>query len=184
MPQDPVWTSPRLDTDLRIRQARRAEADELARLETAAFAGDRLSRRSFAALARSASAILLTARRADALQGYVLVLTRRGGKSARLYSLAVAPEAAGRGIGSRLLAAAEAAAASRGAESLQLEVRPDNGAAIALYESRGYRRAGRRPAYYDDGSEALRYRRALRAAGRTGTRAAARDEARREASRN
>ena len=161
MLRDRSPTLPRIDADLRLRQARSVDVDDLAQLEQAAFAGDRLSRRSFAALVRGASAILLTARRGAALEGYVLVLTRRGSRVARLYSLAVAPTAHGRGVGSRLLRAAEAAAAARGADCLRLEVRADNISAIRLYERRGYRSIGHRPNYYDDGAAALRYQRRL-----------------------
>jgi ribosomal protein S18 acetylase RimI-like enzyme len=166
-----------IEAALRIRLARAADVDGLARLETAAFSADRLSRRSFAALVRSPSAILLIGRAGDALAGYALVLTRRGSRTARLYSLAVAPAAAGRGIGGRLLAAAEAAAKARGAEHLRLEVRSDNPSAIALYERRGYRRVGALPNYYEDGAEALRYQRRLRQSA-VGGAAAARSERR------
>ena len=82
---------------------------------------------------------MLVASGAEAPVGYAVVLTRRGSRSARLYSIAVAAEAAGRGIGSRLLAAAEEAARRRGADRLHLEVRADNSTAIRLYERAGYR---------------------------------------------
>jgi ribosomal protein S18 acetylase RimI-like enzyme len=161
MPQDNSFSPAPIDSDLRLRPARRTDANALARLETAAFRGDRLSRRSFAALVRSPSAILLVAIVSGAIVGYALVLTRRGSRVARLYSLAVAPEAGGQGLGSRLLAASERAARARGAESLRLEVRSDNSAAIGLYERRGYRLIGRRADYYHDGAAALRYQRRL-----------------------
>jgi ribosomal protein S18 acetylase RimI-like enzyme len=154
---------PLTDADLRIRPAQAADLDGLMGLETAAFASDRLTRRRLRALAGSLSTILLVAGSAGALTGYVLVLTRRNSRAARLYSLAVAPAAAGQGIGSRLLAAAEVAARARGADEIRLEVRLDNGAAIKLYQSRGYRNVGRREDYYADGMAAVRYARDLRA---------------------
>ena len=127
-----------------------------------AFASDRLSRRNLAALMKSPSARILVACRNGGVDGYGLVLTRSGSRIARLYSLAVDPEAGGRGIGSRLLAAAEADAAATGAERMRLEVRSDNRPAIALYERRGYAAIGRREAYYEDGAPAYRYERQLR----------------------
>jgi ribosomal-protein-alanine acetyltransferase len=154
---------PLTDADLHIRPAEAADLDGLMGLETAAFASDRLTRRRLRALAGSPSAIFLVAESADALSGYVLVLTRRNSRAARLYSLAVAPALAGQGIGSRLLAVAEAAAQARDADEIRLEVRVDNLTAIRLYESRGYRNIGRRQDYYADGMAAVCYARDLRA---------------------
>ena len=44
---------------------------------------------------------------------------------------------------------------------MRLEVQPGNRAAIARYEKSGYRRTGRLPGYYNDGSDALRYEKVL-----------------------
>uniref|UniRef100_UPI002147BA8E GNAT family N-acetyltransferase n=1 Tax=Tahibacter caeni TaxID=1453545 RepID=UPI002147BA8E len=65
------------------------------------------------------------------------------------------------GIGAALLAAAETAARARGLQTLSLEVRRDNAAAVRLYESRGYRRIAALDAYYDDGAAAWRYAKSL-----------------------
>ena len=84
-------------------------------------------------------------------------------RRARLYSLAVDPQARGLGL-ARSLVAAEAEALRRGAAALTLEVRVDNEAAIRLYEALGYRGLGRRSDYYEDGADALRYEKPLTAA--------------------
>jgi ribosomal protein S18 acetylase RimI-like enzyme len=152
---------PLRDTDLRIREARSADLGALSELEASVFATDRLSRRRFAALMKSPSVSFMVAADGKAVVGYVLLLTRRGGRAARLYSLAVAPGSAGRGVGSRLLAAAETAALERGADALRLEVRRDNAGAIQFYERRGYQLIGRHEDYYEDGMTAVRYARAL-----------------------
>jgi ribosomal-protein-alanine acetyltransferase len=130
------------------------DLDALARLEAVSFPTDKLSRRSFMRFVRSPTADLLVAARSDRVLGYALVLCRRSGRSARLYSIAVAAEEAGRGVGSRLLAAAEARAKARGAERLTLEVRSDNPAAINFYRRRGYQEIGTRKDYYEDGMSA------------------------------
>jgi ribosomal-protein-alanine acetyltransferase len=137
------------------------DLDALARLEAASFSSDKLSRRSFLRLTRSPTADLLVAADADRILGYAVLLHRRGGRSARLYSIAVGAEEAGRGIGSRLLAAAEERAKARGAERLHLEVRADNPAAIRFYRRKGYRETGARTGYYEDGMSALLFSRAL-----------------------
>jgi ribosomal protein S18 acetylase RimI-like enzyme len=133
----------------------------LAELEEEIFPSDRMSRRRFAALAKRPSARILLACRGRDILGYAILLTRRGIRTARLYSLAVAPEAAGQGIGRRLLSEIEAAARRRRALRLRLEVRADNGRAIRLYMDGGYGLIGRRPDYYSDGVEALLYARDL-----------------------
>jgi RimJ/RimL family protein N-acetyltransferase len=53
-----------------------------------------------------------------------------------------------RGIGSALLAAAEAWALASGVTKLELHVFPYNEAALALYEKRGYEREGYRRRHY------------------------------------
>jgi len=136
-------------------------------LEEETFAGDRLSHASFRRLLHRNTSELVIATSApgpaatDTILGYALVLFRDGSRLARLYSIAVAPRAQGRGVGSRLLDAAESAAAERARTVMRLEVRADNLGAIRLYLSRGYREIGRAPGYYEDGAEALKLERAL-----------------------
>lgn len=67
--------------------------------------------------------------------------------------LALVPGARGRGLGTRALAAAEAAAvADLGLRKLLLQVRADNAAALALYGRADWRRVGTLQAQYDDGA--------------------------------
>jgi [ribosomal protein S18]-alanine N-acetyltransferase len=141
-----------------IRLARASDVDALAALENTVFEADRISRKSFRSMVDSASAIVLVAAAQDAIAGYCTLLFRAGSRKARLYSLAAAR---GSGIGRALLAAAEETAARRGCEELRLEVREDNARAIDLYEKSGYRRFGRKPDYYADGTAALLYEKPL-----------------------
>lgn len=60
-----------------------------------------------------------------------------------------------RGVAARLLEQALSSCAARGLDSAWLEVRAGNAAAIALYRRFGFVVAGRRPAYYPDGEDAL-----------------------------
>jgi ribosomal-protein-alanine N-acetyltransferase len=60
-----------------------------------------------------------------------------------------------KGLARRLMSLAEEHAAEMSGESLTLEVRDTNIEAIAMYESLGYERAGIRPAYYQDGEDAV-----------------------------
>lgn len=93
--------------------------------------------------------------------GNAIALFRMGARAAHLYSLTVDPLHQGRGVGRLLLSRVEEAAIARGLARLQLEVRADNDAAIALYRSAGFVETGRRPDYYADGQEALSMEKSL-----------------------
>ncbi len=79
-------------------------------------------------------------------QGFALGRAVAG--EAELLTICVAPEARRQGIARRLIAAIEAAARLRRADSLILEVAADNAAAIALYRGAGFAATARRAGYY------------------------------------
>jgi ribosomal protein S18 acetylase RimI-like enzyme len=147
---------------LHIRPASAADAAVLSDLESAVFATDRLSPRSFRRLAEAPGAIMLVAEDDRSVAGYCIVLTRSGSDVARLYSLAAAPGR--RGVGRLLLAGAETAAGARGLRRMRLEVRDDNARARDLYERAGYVRFAQVQDYYADGAAAIRYQRWLEGA--------------------
>lgn len=76
------------------------------------------------------------------------LLGRAVAGEAELLTLAVAPEARRLGLGRKLVARFLYQAQLRGAGRAFLEVKADNAAAIALYESAGFAPAGRRRGYY------------------------------------
>jgi len=152
-----------------IRPGQVADIPALLRLEEACFDSDRLSRRSFNHVLTKAKASLFVAESAPhgsdpggAIIGYGLVLFHLGTALARLYSLAVHPSQRGRGIGIQLLDYAESETRRHDCVALRLEVRADNAAAIALYESRAYRRLIPLPHYYEDASDGWRYEKRMR----------------------
>jgi ribosomal protein S18 acetylase RimI-like enzyme len=146
---------------IRIRRAEPGDIDALVKLEHRVFATDRLSRRSLRRFLRSPNAEVLVAVEHAQLAGVVIVLFRSGSVVARLYSIAVAPHAGGRGVAPMLLEAAEAAALARGCRTMRLEVHHANHAAISRYRKSGYREFGRHRAYYEDGGAALRFEKRL-----------------------
>lgn len=76
-----------------------------------------------------------------------------------VHTMAVEPEAQGRGIGRRLLRALLAGADAHGGPMF-LDVRVGNEPAIGLYESAGFARVGVRPRYYQpSGADAIVMRR-------------------------
>jgi len=146
-----------------VRSATIGDLEALLSLEVRCFTTDRLSRRSFRRFIALERADCAVATLGGRVVGYALTLFRAGTALARLYSIAVNPEARSRGVGEALLRAAEAGALERDCVVLRLEVRPDNAAAIALYRRFGYRSFTRLPDYYEDHSDALRMQKALRA---------------------
>jgi ribosomal protein S18 acetylase RimI-like enzyme len=144
-----------------IRPARPADLDALVALEQRVFTIDRLSRRSLRRLILSPTAEVLVAEDTEILAGTAVVLFRPGSTVARLYSIGVAPQMSGRGIGIALLMAVEAAAAAGQCRCVRLEVHETNAAAIARYRKSGFREVGRHGAYYEDGGDALRFEKPL-----------------------
>lgn len=152
---------PTAPSDFSIRPAAAGDLDALLALERAAFTTDHLSPRQYRQHLHSASASVLAAVDAGGLLGKAVVFYRAGSDIARLYSIAVAERARGRGVAKALLAAVEAAAVLRHCARLRLEVRKDNAAAIALYERLGFHRFGEKPGFYEDGADAWRYEKRL-----------------------
>ena len=97
----------------------------------------------------------------DGIEGYATLERRRGSSLARLTSIAVRPDNAGAGLGRTLLEAAEAEARAHGCIRLRLEVRADNVPAQRLYDHGGYRLFKIIEDYYEDGTAAWRYEKAL-----------------------
>ncbi|MEO3998643.1 GNAT family N-acetyltransferase/peptidase C39 family protein [Mesorhizobium sp. CAU 1732] len=145
-----------------LRPARATDIDRLVAIENRAFEHDRISRRSFRQLIERETADTIVAEINGLIVGYCMVLYREGSGVARLYSIAVDADPGRTGVGRALLEAAEVAAFDAARLLLRLEVREENGRAIALYQKNGYRRIGREDAYYHDGAAALRMEKLLR----------------------
>lgn len=151
----------RASAPVTLRRGRIGDLDALVALENAVFTTDILSRRSFRRFLAAPNVALIVAEERGKLAGYALVLYPPSSDRARLYSIAVAPHTAGRGIGPKLLAAAERMARRLGRRAMRLEVHEHNGRAIARYEKSGYRLFGRLRDYYDDHGDALRFEKPL-----------------------
>jgi ribosomal-protein-alanine N-acetyltransferase len=97
---------------------------------------------------------VLVARRGPAAVG-VVVVTTVPDDEVHLVDVAVVPEERHRGLATRLLATAAAAAMTDGATAMTLEVRLSNAPARALYRRLGFVEEGVRPGYYQDGEDAM-----------------------------
>ncbi len=142
-----------------LRPAELKDIDALLGIEHRCFHADRLSRLDFTRALKGKSAVVLLLEQGGVVLGYALLRVR--GRQAHLESLAVDPPARRLGLGRALLKGAEQAGLERGALHMRLEIREDNPAALALYESLGYRQHGTWLEYYEDESDARRLRKAL-----------------------
>ncbi|MGE0665156.1 MAG: GNAT family N-acetyltransferase [Sphingomonadales bacterium] len=138
-----------------IRTATLSDIPAMVRLEEISFPGNRLSPRSLRRLVVGPRALCLIAELDGAVAGDAVVLLRCDSPSARLYSIAVEPGLRRSGIGTALLTEAERLAARAGRAEMRLTVREDNDPAIRRYLATGYRQAGRKPGFYDDGATAM-----------------------------
>ncbi|MGF1444700.1 MAG: GNAT family N-acetyltransferase [Pikeienuella sp.] len=129
-----------------------AVAERLARLAAAAFEGRgaHWTVADFAALGPPPPVAVITD---DAIRAGLIVV-QIAGDEAEILNFGVVRPARRQGLGTDLLAAAEALAAELGAARLVLEVAVDNAPARGLYARFGYAEIGRRAAYYlrHDGS--------------------------------
>ncbi len=80
------------------------------------------------------------------VSGYCIMSIAAG--EAHLLNICIHPTCQRLGYGRRLLVEGLARAREMGVETVFLEVRPSNDAAIMLYRSLGFRLIGRRPSYY------------------------------------
>jgi ribosomal protein S18 acetylase RimI-like enzyme len=153
---------PPITVSVRVRRAEISDLDDLAILEDRTFDSDRMSRDQYRRHLDSDTALVLVASANHRnFLGTAVLFFRKGSSVVRLYSLASQPEARGKGIGTALIEASEAAGRQRRCRTLRLEVRTDNIVAIKLYERLGYRRIGSYAHYYQDGGDAWRYEKSL-----------------------
>lgn len=142
-----------------MRLATRDDLSALVELEKQCFDHDRLSPRSFRYfLTKSQAEIWVTG---SPVQAYGLVLFHRGTSLARIYSLAVHPEARGQGLARKLVEAMEGSALEHDILFIRLEVADDNHGALHLYRALGYEPIRRLQRYYEDGHDGLRMEKRL-----------------------
>jgi len=149
-----------------------ADMEELLVIERACFGRDAYDRNLFAEYLRICGALFLVvegaapAARGQGVKpvplGYSIACICRGRPAlANLISIAVVPEARGRGAASLLLSSTLRRLKLRGVERLTLVARKSNGGAIRFYERHGFTRLRRAPRYYEDGEDGLLMRKRL-----------------------
>ncbi|MGH9681732.1 MAG: GNAT family N-acetyltransferase [Candidatus Acidiferrales bacterium] len=147
-------------TAIRLRQCLPSDFETLHQIDQSCFPpGIAYGRSEMKLYLRSKGAFCVIVE-ADGLTGG-FVLTEQSAELAHVVTLDVLESCRRRGIGSRLLEAAEEAAAARGARLMYLETATTNKAAIALWEKRGYRETGRIKDYYGRGLDAFEMQKLL-----------------------
>ena len=139
-----------------IRPAHVSDLPALVALENKSFECDRISERQFRYHLKKARSQTFVFEDEGGIRGYVMLLVTSGASVARIYSIAVASEACGRGIGRALVEAAEADALEQGKTSIRVEIREDNMASRNLFFKLGYRPFAQILDYYEDHEAAIR----------------------------
>ena len=123
------------------------DLSRVAQIEKSCFA-DPWSEESFRRLIGVPPAIFLVALFPpdEHITGYVVAFSV--GEEAEILNVAVDPAFRGRGLAGQMLDGALIELGARGVRTAFLEVRESNGAARALYKSRGFMEIGRRSSYY------------------------------------
>jgi ribosomal-protein-alanine N-acetyltransferase len=96
--------------------------------------------------------LCLVAEHKNEVVGFLVLslVTNMAGGFAEIESVAVMEYARRHGVGRTLCEQASLSASLRGAESMQLEVRSANAAALSMYGALGFVEQGRRRGYYSD----------------------------------
>jgi [ribosomal protein S18]-alanine N-acetyltransferase len=137
-----------------IRKATAADADALLTLERSVPEAAHWSAAEYAQQPEDEKAALrrwiFVAEENEALLGFIAVKLLRIGDQAQaeIENLAVSLTARRHGVGSALCAAALEACGAAGAQTVELEVRAGNRAALGLYARFGFRQTGIRAGYY------------------------------------
>lgn len=139
---------------MQVRQAASSDLDAVSALEEECEGVDAWSRTLLAeGLAGRVPTIHYLVAQDDEVRGYAVVSCVDD--IADLQRIGVTADRRRSGVGSLLLDQAFLLARREGAQRMLLEVRENNGPAIALYAARGFVEIDRRPRYYRDGTAAI-----------------------------
>jgi ribosomal protein S18 acetylase RimI-like enzyme len=137
-----------------LRQAAKGDRPFIEALSSEAFGDfDRFAGAHTAQLLRGAG-VTLVAEYAGELAGFVVVELQKTRGTAHVQAIAVRRDHRGRGIGRRLLLAAENVARTRGAGALHLTTAQANVEALALFLKCGFRIERRMERFYPRGQDA------------------------------
>lgn len=152
-----------MQPNMTVRRATPEDASAIIAVENLAFTdeSDRFSLGQIRRLIANPRARVGVAEIDGVIAGWCVGLIRSHlrWRSGRVYSVAVAPEMAGKGIGRALLNWSLDTLETEGVRRVYLEVRQSNQSAINLYASAGFVKIADLPAYYGPSVDGIRMRR-------------------------
>ena len=132
-----------------IRQASAGDIDALSAIENRCFTGPiAYSRSQLAYLALEAKSTCLIESQDNTIRGFIIVAYRNGSLTGRIETIDVDPRFQNKGVGMKLLRAAEDDMKRRGMKTAQLEVSERNEHALELYRKAGYTLKEKLKGYY------------------------------------
>ena len=142
-----------------LRRCETADLSQVSRVERDSFPDRPYTTLDFVAYLLIAREGFIVASLGGAVVGYVIALSR--GREGVIQSIAVSPEARGRGVGERLMRSA-IDHLSRSSSRVRLLVAAGNEAGIGLYRKLSFEETGKViPGYYPDGDDAVEMEREL-----------------------
>ncbi len=127
-----------------LRNASKNDVNEIYALEQRCFEQDAFSIRQFSYLVGKANSEFVVVCQKNIIVAYLIILKRKNSKQYRIYSIAIAPEARGLGMGKMLMEYAEKISHKEGIKKISLEVSEKNTVAINLYKSQNYQLISRK----------------------------------------
>jgi len=132
-----------------IRRAHLGDINAISQIELLCFPGPAAyTRKQLAYLALKANSSCFVDECDGRIRGFIILVYRRKSSYAGIETVDVDPEFQGKGVGVRLLAAAEADMRIRGVKKVKLEVSERNDSAVNLYKKMGFFEQERLVNYY------------------------------------
>ncbi|DAC72225.1 MAG TPA: N-acetyltransferase [Thermoplasmata archaeon] len=134
---------------IRIRTASLHDFERIVALENLCFPQKHAySRRQLRYLLTKANSTVLVGTTDSLVRGFIIILYRRGTTVAGIETVNVDPIHRKKGVGLRLLSAAEEHLRKKGIRKIRLEVSTTNHAALKLYEHAGFQKTALLKKYY------------------------------------
>ncbi len=139
---------------MQVRAMRAEDVDAVVAIETEAFSSPWQKETFLELIGRRNLELLVMEHGSEGIVGYAVLwcVLDQG----ELANLAITPQMRGRGLGTQLLARVVQVAREHGVETMYLEVRESNEAALQLYQGFGFSQVGLRKGYYDHPKEDAR----------------------------
>lgn len=138
---------------MEIRQAKLSDVPAISRIEVESFDSPWSAKEITKDVMAGGGVVFVVAIEGSKCLGFAEMRCVAG--EAQIYNIAVDAEARGHGVGEALFRGLIERAEARGCDTVNLEVRAGNDAAMGLYKKLGFREVGRRPKYYDGKEDAV-----------------------------